>query len=156
MRDRDAARSTFGPANGTNVARYQPGVGEPPIDTIGFRGSLPERIKRLALTPEKLSPEDNSEIRAHAQKVAAGHDPRTPEFNRLVLGEMDYLLNAPKMVGLDAISEGAVSYTAKLNPEVFFQTCARLIPKDITAPRLMGRTPPMESLIGWDSSRSLI
>jgi hypothetical protein len=67
-----------------------------PLDTVGFRGSLPERIKRLAFTPEKLSPEDESEIRAHAQKVAAGHDPRTREFTGLVDREMEYLLNVFK------------------------------------------------------------
>ena len=36
------------------LARYKPGVGEPPIDTVGFRGSLPERIKRLALNARKI------------------------------------------------------------------------------------------------------
>ena len=68
-------RSTFQMAL-LALPRYQSGVGEPPIDTLGFRGLLPERIKRLELTPEKLSREDIAEVRAHARKVvAAGDDP---------------------------------------------------------------------------------
>lgn len=75
------------------LVRYQVGVGEPPIDTIGFRGSLPERIKRLGLTPEKLSSEDKTQIRAYAGKiVAAGDDPRIREFQRLVDSETEQLL----------------------------------------------------------------
>jgi hypothetical protein len=78
------------------LAYYQPGVGEPPIDTIGFRGSLPERIKRLVLAREKLSPEDMTEVRAHAEKVAAGVDPRAREFKGLVDHEIEYLQNVFK------------------------------------------------------------
>ena len=75
------------------LARYQVGVGEPPIDTVGFRGSLPERIKRLGLTPEKLSPEDKTQIRAYARKiVAASDDARIREFQRLVDSETQQLL----------------------------------------------------------------
>lgn len=75
------------------LARYQAGVGEPPLDTVGFRGSLPERIKR---SPEKLSPEDIAEVKAHARKVVASIDPRTEEFTGLVDREMEYLLNVFK------------------------------------------------------------
>ena len=88
-------RSTFQMAL-LALPRYQSGVGEPPIDTVGFRGSLPERIKRLWRTPEKLSPEDIAEVRAHAEKVVASIDPRTREFTGLVAREMEYLLNAFK------------------------------------------------------------
>jgi hypothetical protein len=61
------------------LARYQSGVGEPPIDTMGFRGSLPD---------------DKIELRAAARKiVAAGEDPRTREFKGLVDSETEQLLN---------------------------------------------------------------
>jgi hypothetical protein len=74
------------------LARYQVGVGEPPIDTIGFREAIPERIRRLAAR-EKLSPEDKTQIRAYAQKVlAADVDPREREFQRLVDSETEQLL----------------------------------------------------------------
>ena len=96
------------------LARYQSGVGEPPLDTVGFRGSLPERIKRLGLKPEKLSPEDMIEVRAHARKVVASIDPRTEEFKGLVDRETEYLLNVFKraeMVGLArALEEGAAKW----------------------------------------------
>jgi hypothetical protein len=89
-------RSTFQMAL-LALPRYQSGVGEPPIDTLGFRGLLPERIKRLGLTPEKLSPEDIAEVRAHARKVvAAGDDPRTQAFKALADSETDQLLNLLK------------------------------------------------------------
>jgi hypothetical protein len=77
------------------LARYQVGVGEPPIDTVGavIREPTPEWFKRLARAREKLSPEDETQIRAYAQKVlAAGDDPRKREFQHLVDSENEQLL----------------------------------------------------------------
>jgi hypothetical protein len=86
------------------LASYQVGVGEPPIDRVGFRGPPPERIKRLGVTPEKWSPEDKTEIMAYAQKIAAaGDDPRMRKFKGLVDRETQYLLDVferAKAVGL--------------------------------------------------------
>ena len=74
-------RSTFQMAL-LALPRYQSGVGEPPIDTVVFRGSLPTDKDELTATAGKI--------------VAAGDDPRTRAFKALADGETDQLLNLLK------------------------------------------------------------
>jgi len=74
-------RSTFQMAL-LALPRYQSGVGEPPIDTVVFRGSLPTSKDELRATARKI--------------VAAGDDPRTRAFKALADSETDQLLNLLK------------------------------------------------------------
>ena len=74
-------RSTFQMAL-LALPRYQSGVGEPPIDTAVFRGSLPTGKDELRATARKI--------------VAAGDDPRTRAFKALADSETDQLLNLLK------------------------------------------------------------
>ena len=74
-------RSTFQMAL-LALPRYQSGVGEPPIDTAVFRGSLPTGKDELRGTARKI--------------VAAGDDPRTRAFKALADSETDQLLNLLK------------------------------------------------------------
>ena len=74
-------RSTFQMAL-LALPRYQSGVGEPPIDTVVFRGSLPTSKDELSATARKI--------------VAAGDDPRTRALKALADSETDQLLNLLK------------------------------------------------------------
>jgi len=74
-------RSTFQMAL-LALPRYQSGVGEPPIDTVVFRGSLPTSKDELRATARKI--------------VAAGDDPRTRALKALADSETDQLLNLLK------------------------------------------------------------